>query len=338
MKRRIKISFDVPLPLNELAAASASPFSAFGDIMSPSGELVFAGKAMIDKQGVQFENGQKYSIKMSDLQVERMLGKGQYGVVQLVKHLPTNIYMAMKEVRLELQKSKLDTILMELSVLHRSKSEFIVDFYGAFCVESCVYVCIEYMDGGSIDGLYKGGIQEPIVAKIVYSIVQGLHFLKSELNIIHRDVKPSNILMNTQGKVKLCDFGVSGQLVQSMAKTNIGSQSYMPPERIIRKENYSAKSDVWSLGITAVEMATGSFPFAGDKFDSVFAQLNAIVIEAAPTFPAHFSPSAQEFLSLCLVKDPTKRPTYPEMLQHPWLVEASTSNVDLAQFVKERKR
>lgn len=92
------------------------------------------------------------------------------------------------------------------------------------------------MDAGSLDRLYSRGIQEPYLAKITISIIKGLAFLKHELSVIHRDIKPTNVLgtygnlmnlVNSKGQVKLCDFGVSGQLVQSLAKTNIGCQSYM---------------------------------------------------------------------------------------------------------------
>jgi mitogen-activated protein kinase kinase len=86
---------------------------------------------------------------------------------------------------------------------------------------------LTHKDAGSLDRLYSRGIKEPVLAKITTSIIKGLAFLKQELNVIHRDVKPTNVLVNKRGEVKLCDFGVSGQLVQSLAKTNIGCQSYM---------------------------------------------------------------------------------------------------------------
>src|ERR1700712_2195784 len=95
-----------------------------------------------------------------------------------------------------------------------------------------VYICIEFMDGGSIDKLYGDGIPEGVLRKITLATTMGLKCLKDEHNIIHRDVKPTNILMNTRGQIKICDFGVSGNLVASIAKTNIGCQSYMAPERI----------------------------------------------------------------------------------------------------------
>jgi mitogen-activated protein kinase kinase len=158
--------------------------------------------------------------------------------VQKVVHLPTKVIMAMKEIRLELCMTTLGQILMELvmisdslilfqQVLHKSISPYIVEFYGAFYVDQVVFYCMEYMDAGSLDRLYSRGIEEPVLAKITISIIKGLAFLKHELNVIHRDVKPTNVLVNRRGEVKLCDFGVSGQLVQSLAKTNIGCQSYM---------------------------------------------------------------------------------------------------------------
>jgi mitogen-activated protein kinase kinase len=132
---------------------------------------------------------------------------------------------------------------MELDILHRAVAPEIVEFYGAFFIESCVYYCMEYMDAGSLDKLQGGGVPEGVLARIAACMVRGLKFLKDELQIIHRgksvfsihysptyltaDVKPTNVLVNRKGEIKLCDFGVSGQLEKSLAKTNIGCQSYM---------------------------------------------------------------------------------------------------------------
>ena len=164
-----------------------------------------------------------------------------------------------QEIRLELDESKLNGIIMELDILHRAKAPEIVEFYGAFTIESCVYYCMEYMNAGSLDTLTGGGkpvkagepevddgkaaerVPEAVLRRITAAMVRGLRFLKDELQIMHRgmsncsdaesslieDVKPTNVLINKKGEVKLCDFGVSGQLEQSLAKTNIGCQSYM---------------------------------------------------------------------------------------------------------------
>lgn len=199
--------------------------------------------------------------------------------------------MAMKEIRLELEEAKFTTILKELVILHECSSPYIIDFYGAFFQEGAVYMCIEYMDGGSIDKIYAGGIPENVLKKITYSTIMGLKSLKEEHNIIHRDVKPTNILVNTRGQIKICDFGVSGNLVASIAKTNIGCQSYMAPERISgggmvagADGTYSVQSDIWSLGLTIIECAMGKYPYPPEVSATIFGQLS---VSLFPPLPSH---------------------------------------------------
>ncbi|EFE43694.1 hypothetical protein TRV_01503 [Trichophyton verrucosum HKI 0517] len=240
----------------------------------------------------------------------------------------TNVIMAMKEIRLELDEAKFTAIIMELDILHRCISPFIIDFYGAFFQEGAVYICVEFMDGGSMEKVYSGGVPENILRKITLSTVMGLKCLKDEHNIIHRDVKPTNILVNTRGQIKICDFGVSGNLVASIAKTNIGCQSYMAPERIAGGGHpgssgggtYSVQSDIWSLGLTIVECAMGRYPYPPETYNNIFSQLNAIVQGDPPTLPdPGFSPEAKDFVASCLQKNPAARPTYANLIRHAWV-------------------
>ena len=267
----------------------------------------------------------------------------------------TGVVMAMKEIRLELDESKFAAIIMELDILHRCISPNIVDFYGAFFQEGAVYICMEFMDGGSIDKLYGGGIPENVLRKITYSTTMGLRSLKDDHNIIHRDVKPTNILVNTRGQIKICDFGVSGNLVASFAKTNIGCQSYMAPERISGGGlamagvnpgggTYSVQSDIWSLGLTIIECAIGRYPYPPETYNNIFSQLSvspspssncstsnpanyriqAIVDGDPPDLPKHgFSDTARDFVRGCLNKIANLRPTYAMLLQHSWLAPFS---------------
>ncbi|KAF8332706.1 kinase-like domain-containing protein [Cantharellus anzutake] len=284
----------------------------------PSGALNFGGKAVLHSSGE--------------------LGRGNYGAVKKVLHIPTNVTMAMKEIRLELDESKLNAILMELDILHRAVAPEIVEFYGAFFIESCVYYCMEYMDAGSLEQLHHGGIPELVIARITQSMVRGLKFLKDELQVMHRDVKPTNVLVNKKGEVKLCDFGVSGQLEKSLAKTNIGCQSYMAPERIHGESQnnlgtYTVASDVWSLGLSVVELAMGQYPYPPETYSNVFAQLTAIVHGDPPELPEQFSEMAQNFVSRCLMKEPTKRATYAELLEDPFLTDDRTRELDMVAWV-----
>ncbi len=141
---------------------------------------------------------------------------------------------------------------------------------------------------------------------------------------MHRDIKPSNVLVNSRGSIKLCDFGVSGELVNSIADTFVGTSTYMAPERI-QGAKYSVKSDVWSVGLTLMELAIGRFPFdasesaAGDRASAgpmgILDLLQQIVHEPAPKLPKSdaFPPILEDMIQKCLVKEPEQRPT-PEML------------------------
>jgi len=289
---------------------------------------------------------------MEELELQDELGKGNYGTVRRVKHRVTNVEMAMKEIRLELDESKLNGIIMELDILHRATAPQIVEFYGAFFIESCVYYTMEYMDAGSLDKLYegRGSVPEDVLARITASMVKGLRFLKDELQIMHRDVKPTNVLVNRKGQVKLCDFGVSGQLEKSLAKTNIGCQSYMAPERIqgesqFKLGTYTVASDVWSLGLSMVEITLGTYPYPPETYANVFAQLQAIVHGDPPQLPADlYSETARDFVGRCLEKVPSRRATYADMLLHPFLVadeERGDGGVDMVGWVAgalERRR
>ncbi|QIW96285.1 hypothetical protein AMS68_001803 [Peltaster fructicola] len=364
-KPKMTLSQMAPAPTNsngEEKPKDQSAMEKYKDYIDTNrGAIRFPGKAVIHGGGVEFANGRSFNIGLDELDTMDELGKGNYGTVFKARHArpkirkvgqglagnkarsaldeetqeqvpagTSGVVMAIKEMRLELDDAKLAAIIMELDVLHRCISPFIVEFYGAFFQEGAVYICMEWMDGGSIDKIYGDGVPEGVLRKITLATVQGLKSLKEEHNIIHRDVKPTNILMNTRGHVKICDFGVSGNLVASIAKTNIGCQSYMAPERISSgglaqagaTGTYNVQSDIWSLGLTIIESALGRYPYPPETYDNIFSQLAAIVDGEPPDLPADkFSVEARDFVRGCLNKIPKLRPTYPRLLEHPWLAE-----------------
>lgn len=154
-------------------------------------------------------------------------------------------------------------------------------------------------------------------------MTSGLHFLSKHLSIMHRDVKPTNILLHSRGKIKLCDFGVSGYLVKSAAKTYVGSMTYMAPERVRANQNtplYTTQADVWSLGATLFELVAGSPLFAASGFDSAFAHLMAITVDPSPSIPEGVcSPAMADFILFLLSKEPKARPTFEQILEMPMI-------------------
>ena len=135
-------------------------------------------------------------------------------------------------------------ILRELQILHECQSQYIVGFYGACLSDIHIYMCMEYMDAGSLDSIYSkhGAIDVDVCGKIVVTVVQGLSYLYEVHRIIHRDVKPSNILVNLRGEIKLCDFGVSGELINSIADTFVGTSTYMSVRGREQRETNGSRS------------------------------------------------------------------------------------------------
>lgn len=120
-----------------------------------------------------------------------------------------------------------------------------------------------------------------------------------------------------------------------MAKTNIGCQSYMAPERIITSSSatYTTSADIWSLGISLWEAAMGRYPFSADQYDSMFAQLNAIIHEDVPELSDKFSPDCCAFVKLCIVKNPASRPTYNELYEHQFIKKfRGNPQIDMAEW------
>ncbi|CAF0729510.1 unnamed protein product [Brachionus calyciflorus] len=295
-------------------------------------------------------------ISNDDLSVEGELGSGNGGVVLLVRHRRLDVAMAKKLIHLEVRPAIRNQILRELTVLHECNSPYIVGFYGAYTCDGEINICMEYMDGGSLDLVLRkvNRIPENILGKITESVLMGLKYLRESHQIMHRDVKPSNILINSNGDIKLCDFGVSGQLIDSMANTFIGTRSYMSPERL-EGNCYTVQSDIWSLGLSLVEMAIGRYPIPVPNEDeiiklfqidpkgtsprsenrsygqpmAIFELLEYIVNEPPPTLPQScFSNDFIDFLEICLKKEPSDRSDLNSLLQHRFIQKFKSEPAD----------
>uniref|UniRef100_A0A8C0GJ04 mitogen-activated protein kinase kinase n=1 Tax=Chelonoidis abingdonii TaxID=106734 RepID=A0A8C0GJ04_CHEAB len=216
------------------------------------------------------------------------------------------------DITLELQKQ----IMSELEILYKCDSSYIIGFYGAFFVENRISLCTEFMDGGSLDVYRK--IPEHVLGRIAVAVVKGLTYLWS-LKILHRDVKPSNMLVNTRGQVKLCDFGVSTQLVNSIAKTYVGTNAYMAPERI-SGEQYGIHSDVWSLGISFMEI-------------QIIFTHSLLYNKESPVLPVgEFSEPFVHFITQCMRKQPKERPAPEDLMGHPFIMQYNDGNAEVVSM------
>ncbi|KAM4691681.1 LOW QUALITY PROTEIN: dual specificity mitogen-activated protein kinase kinase 4 [Rhinophrynus dorsalis] len=302
----------------------------------------------IESSGKLKLSQQHWDFTAEDLKVGE-IGRGAYGSVNKMIHNPSEQIMAVKVTdRSTVDEKEQKQLLMDLDVVMRSSDcPYIVQFYGALFREGDCWICMELMST-SFDKFYKyvyssldDVIPEEILGKITLATVKALNHLKENLKIIHRDIKPSNILLDRNGNIKLCDFGISGQLVDSIAKTrDAGCRPYMAPERIdpsASRQGYDVRSDVWSLGITLYELATGRFPYP--KWNSVFDQLTQVVKGEPPQLSnseeREFSPSFINFVNLCLTKDESKRPKYKELLKHSFIMMYEERTVDVAGYVSK---
>ncbi|XP_393416.2 dual specificity mitogen-activated protein kinase kinase dSOR1 [Apis mellifera] len=322
--------------------------------------------------------GQKEKVgELCDEDFEKLgeLGAGNGGVVMKVRHKKYGLIMARKLIHLEVKPAIKKQIIRELKVLHECNFAHIVGFYGAFYSDGEISICMEYMDGGSLDLILKkaGRIPEPILSTITSAVLKGLSYLRDKHAIMHRDVKPSNILVNSAGEIKICDFGVSGQLIDSMANSFVGTRSYMSPERL-QGTHYSVQSDIWSLGLSLVEMAIGMYPIpppdektlaaifntptgqppaesaatnnastptqspghntGSPRPMAIFELLDYIVNEPPPKLPAGiFSDAFTDFVDRCLKKNPSERADLKTLMNHEWIKKAESENVDIAGWV-----
>lgn len=222
--------------------------------------------------------------------------------------------------------------------MQQCDSPYVVKYYGSYFKGSDLWIVMEYCGGGSVSDimrLRKKTLVEEEISTILKDTLEGLVYLHARRKI-HRDIKAGNILLNSEGHAKLADFGVAGQLTDTMAKRNtvIGTPFWMAPE-VIQEIGYDCLADIWSLGITALEMAEGKPPY-GDihPMRAIF----MIPTKPPPSFrnPDRWSPEFIDFVSRCLVKNPEHRASANQLLQHEFIT-CAPSVTSLQQMIQEAR-
>ncbi|XP_039141284.1 probable serine/threonine-protein kinase DDB_G0284251 [Dioscorea cayenensis subsp. rotundata] len=285
-----------------------------------------------------------YSASPDDYRLLEEVGHGASATVYRAIYLPTNELLAVKCLDLDRCNSNLDDIRREAQTMSLIEHPNIIRACCSFVVDSYLWVVMPFMAEGSCFHLmkiaYQDGFEESIIRSILKETLIALEYLHKHGHI-HRDVKAGNILLDSSGRVKLGDFGVSACMFdkgdrQRLRNTFVGTPCWMAPEVLQPESGYDFKADIWSFGITALELAHGHAPFS--KYPPM--KILLMTLQNAPPGLDYerdkkFSKSFKEVVAMCLVKDQTKRPTAEKLLKHSFFKQAKPSELSLKSILAD---
>ncbi|KAG4187491.1 hypothetical protein ERO13_A08G081600v2 [Gossypium hirsutum] len=285
-----------------------------------------------------------YSANPSDYKLLEEIGYGASATVYRAIYLPFNDVVAIKCLDLDRCNSNLDDIRREAQTMSLIDHPNVIRAYCSFVVDRNLWVVMPFMSEGSCLHLmkiaYPDGLEEPAIGSILKEALKALDYLHRQGHI-HRDVKAGNILLDNNGTVKLADFGVSACMFdagdrQRSRNTFVGTPCWMAPEVLQPGSGYNSKADIWSFGITALELAHGHAPFS--KYPPMKVLL--MTIQNAPPGLDYdrdkkFSKSFKEMVAMCLVKDQTKRPTAEKLLKHSFFKHAKPPELSLKKLFSD---
>ncbi|KAF8722412.1 hypothetical protein HU200_007499 [Digitaria exilis] len=285
-----------------------------------------------------------FTVNPGDYRLMEEVGYGAHAVVYRAIFLPRSEVVAVKCLDLDQLNNNIDEIQREAQIMSLIDHPNVIRAYCSFVVEHNLWVIMPFMTEGSCLHLmkisYQDGFDEPVIGSILKETLKALEYLHRQ-GQIHRDVKAGNILIDGAGIVKLGDFGVSACMFdrgdrQRSRNTFVGTPCWMAPEVLQPGTGYNFKADIWSFGITALELAHGHAPFS--KYPPMKVLL--MTLQNAPPGldyerDKRFSKSFKEMVAMCLVKDQTKRPTAEKLLKHSFFKNAKPPELTVKSILSD---
>ncbi|CAI2726552.1 unnamed protein product [Schistosoma spindalis] len=261
----------------------------------------------------------------ADLHEICRIGKGSTGVVYLMRHSPTKQYVAVKKMNIFKQQRR-ELLFNEVIIMQSYPHPNIVEMFGSYLIGNELWVAMEYLEGGALTNIVTRTLMsEKQIATICRDVLRALAFLHDH-GIIHRDIKSDSILLSINGRVKLSDFGFCARVSPDHPRRRslVGTPYWMSPE-VISRLPYNTSVDVWSMGVLLIEMVDGEPTFFNEP---PLRAMRNIQRDAIPHLmcPHKSSRKLNSFLGLMLVRDPFRRATAAQLLLHPFLLLAGSSD------------
>lgn len=303
---------------------------------------IFKLPSTIKKKAKQYEHVHRDINPNDQWEIVGELGDGAFGKVYKAKNKETGVLAAAKVIETK-SEEELEDYIVEIDILAKCDHHYIVKLLDAFYHENKLWIMIEFCPGGAVDATMlelDRGLTEPQIKVVCRQMLEALHYLHS-MKIIHRDLKAGNILLMLDGDIKLADFGVSAKNTKTLQRRDsfIGTPYWMAPEVVMcetmKDAPYDYKADIWSLGITLIELAQIEPPH--HELNPMRVLLK-IAKSEPPTLdqPYKWSPEFNDFLRKSLDKNPETRPSAAQLLEHPF-VSSVHSNRPLRELVAEAK-
>jgi serine/threonine protein kinase len=273
-----------------------------------------------------------------ELDMGNRIGQGACSSVLFARHKHNGEMYAVKMFNVW-DRAQASQLFNEILTLTKVECDALVSLQGAFHdLQGGIGVILEYMDRGSLEWLAKPDVKvsETVIAAIAFQAIWGLGYLHYD-NQLHRDIKPGNMLMNSQGQVKLSDFGISKELdsTQAMSNSAVGSYRYMSPERLLG-EKYNGSSDLWSLGVTLLELFIKQYPFQRGAETPIHLSSELQHFRLDNYLPkAKASQALRGFLVTLLSSDPNDRLSCQDLIGHELFRQYHISNIAEASKVKQ---